>query len=72
MCHIMHYSRDAFLSMSLSEIVNLIEQHKRANEEQYKHANKNQTQTTQGETEYYGVDPATLERWRLEDEANGG
>ena len=59
--------------MSLADIVYLIEKHKEANQDQYNHANKNkQQQTTQGETEIFGVDPATLERWRLEDEANGG
>lgn len=69
----MGYSRTEFYDMSLSDIVNLIEQHKEANKDQYNHANKNkQQQTTQGETEFYGVSPETLERWRLEDEANGG
>ena len=67
MCHILHYSREAFLSMSLSDIINLIEQHKKANEEQYKHANKNNQQTTKGETEFYSVDPETLKRWSEED-----
>lgn len=59
--------------MSLSDIVNLIERHKENNKDQYDHANKNkQQQTTKGDTEFYGVSPETLERWRLEDEANGG
>lgn len=34
------YSRSDFYDMSLKDIVELIRQHKRANEEQYKSANK--------------------------------
>lgn len=67
MCHILHYSREAFLGMSLSDIVNLIERHKEANKDQYDHANKNKQQTVQGEKMTFGVDPATLARWAEED-----
>ena len=59
--------------MSLADIVNLIEQHKEANKDQYNHANKNkQQQTTQGETETFGVSEETLRRWEEEDALNGG
>lgn len=67
MVHILHYTRDDFYGMSLSDIVYLIEQHKEANKDQYDHANKNKQQTTKGETEFYGVDPETLKRWAEED-----
>ena len=49
MVHILHYTRDDFYGMSLADIVYLIEKHKEANEEQYDHANKNKSQTVQGE-----------------------
>lgn len=59
--------------MSLADIVYLIEKHKENNQSQYDYANRNkQQQTTQGETEFYGVSPETLKRWAEEDEANGG
>ena len=56
--------------MSLSDIVNLIEQHKEANKDQYNHANKNkQQQTPQGETETFGrADGKTLEELLMEDD----
>ena len=53
--------------MSLSDIVNLIQQYEKANKEQYNHANKNKQQTSKGETEFYGVTPETLKRWEQED-----
>ena len=69
----MGYSRTEFYDMSLADIVYLIEKHKEANQDQYNHANKNkQQQTTQGETETFGVSEETLRRWAEEDEANGG
>lgn len=55
--------------MSLSDIVNLIEQHKEANKDQYNHANKNkQQQTTQGETMTFGATPELIAKWEMEDE----
>ena len=49
MVHILHYTRDDFYDMSLADIVYLIEQHKENNQSQYDHANKNKSQTVQGE-----------------------
>ncbi len=66
MCHIMKYDRKAFLDMSLSDIVNLIQQFEKANKEQYNHANRNKQNTLKGETEFYGVSPETLARWEQE------
>ena len=49
MVHILHYTRDDFYGMSLADIVGLIEQHKENNQSQFDHANKNKSQTVQGE-----------------------
>ena len=55
MCHILGYSRLEFYDMSLKDIINLIRQHKKMNEQQYKDANNNKNkQKTYSESFSYG------------------
>ena len=52
--HIIGYTRDDFHRMTLSEIVNIIDEYKKAHDQANKNENKNQTKIRKGEKVTYG------------------
>ena len=52
--HILGYTRDDFHGMTLSEIVNIIDEYKKAHDQANQKENKNQTKIRKGEKVTYG------------------